>query len=114
MTESHPELLRNVELLLVVPDWVKFEVLIEAFDLSTILSLVSDFSHVLEIASLDSEAGLSELSWLHEGLVSVFFGLLVKEVLGGDLIAHLSFFYKLLLDSAVIVPLEFPFDCLDV
>ena len=59
LTESHSKLFCDMKLLLVVPDWVEFEVLIEAFDLSTVLSLVSDFSHVLEIASLDSESGLS-------------------------------------------------------
>ena len=66
LTESHPERLCDMKLFLVVPDWVSFEVLEEAFDLGGVLSLMSDFFHVLEIGSLDSEACLSELSWLHE------------------------------------------------
>ena len=103
-----------MKLFLVVPDWVGFKVLEEAFDLSSVLSLVSDFFHVLEIGSLDAEASLSELSWLHEWLTSLFFGLLVEEVLGGDPVAHLSFFHELLFNSAVVIPLKLSFDSLDV
>ena len=65
MAESHAKLLGDLKLLLVVPDWVGFKVLLEAFDLGGILPLMSDFFHVLEIASLDSEACLGELSWFH-------------------------------------------------
>ena len=114
LTESHSERLCDMKLFLVVPDWVEFEVLEEAFDLGGVLSLVSDFFHVLEISSLDSEACLSELSWLHERLTSLFFSLLVKEVLGSKLVAHLSFFHELLFNSAVVIPLKLSLDSLDV
>ena len=82
--------------------------------LSVYFHVSSDFFHVLEIGSLDAEASLSELSWLHEWLTSLFFSLLVEEVLRGKLVAHLSFFHELLFNSAVVIPLKLSFDSLDV
>ena len=103
-----------MKLFLVIPDWVEFKVLEETFDLSGVLPLVSDFFHILKIGSLDSKACLGEFGWLHEWLTSLFLGLLVKEVLGGKLVAHLSFFHELLFNSAVVVPLELLLDSLNV